>query len=50
MIKKYNIDYDKIKPKSKKIKQFTYKELFDASKNFITLTKKNNNFFSFIIF
>ena len=46
VIKKYNYDYDKIKPKIKNIQQFNFNDLLKVSKKFITTTKKNNSLFN----
>ena len=50
VIKKYNYDYNKIKPKNKNIQQFNYNELLKISKKFINTTKKNNSLFYFFNF
>jgi len=47
VIKKYNYDYSKIKPKIKNTQQFNYNDLLIISKKFINTTKKNNSLFYF---
>ena len=44
-LNKYNLQYKKIKPKTKNIRRFNYSDLNSASKNFIKITKANNNLF-----